>query len=79
MTSTHTARARHRITRVATVSLVFTLAPMAIIDSSASAQGAVSALTAGAQGDAVRALQQALINQGISLAAGSTACSEPAP
>ena len=47
-----------------------TFAPLAILDSSASAEGAVSALTAGAQGDAVRALQQALLNQGIPLAGG---------
>ncbi len=71
MTSTHTAHARRRrMTRAATFSLVLTLAPVAMIDNPASAQGAVSALAAGAQGDAVRALQQALVNQGIPLAGG---------
>ena len=71
MTSTHTAHARRRrIARVATFSLVLTLAPTVLIDNPASAQGAVAALSAGAQGDAVKAVQQALVNQGIPLAGG---------
>ena len=52
------------------MSLVLTLAPLAVLDGSASAEGSVAALAQGAQGDAVRALQQALLNQGISLAGG---------
>ena len=70
MTSTHTDARRRRFRRVAAFSLVVTLAPLAMLDGSASAEGSVSALTQGAQGDAVRALQQALLNQGIPLAGG---------
>ena len=71
MTSTHSAHARRRrMARAATFSLVLTLAPVVLIDGPASAQGAVAALSAGAQGDAVRAVQQALVNQGIPLAGG---------
>lgn len=75
MTSTHTAHARRRrIRRVATLSatlsLVLTVAPLAILDTPASAGGAVTALSSGAQGDAVRAVQQALLKQGIPLAGG---------
>jgi peptidoglycan hydrolase-like protein with peptidoglycan-binding domain len=47
-----------------------TFAPLAILDGSVAAEGSVAALTQGAQGDAVRALQQALLNQGIALPGG---------
>lgn len=71
MTSTHMAHVRpRRFRRVAALSLVLTLASVAIIDGSVSAEGSVSALTVGAQGDAVRALQQALVNQGVPVAGG---------
>ena len=71
MTSTLNVHARHRrFRRIAALSLVLTLAPVAILDGSASAEGSVPGLTQGSQGDAVRALQQALVNQGIALAGG---------
>src|SRR5262245_61269030 len=70
MTSMPDAHVRRRIRRIAAFSLVLTLAPVALIDSPASAEGSVSALALGAQGDAVRALQQALVNQGIAVAGG---------
>src|SRR5262245_10921245 len=70
MISMPDAHVRRRIRRIAALSLVLTLAPAALIGNSASAEGSVSALAAGAQGDAVRALQQALVNQGIAVAGG---------
>ena len=71
MTSTHNVHAHHRrLGRIVALSLALALAPVAILDGTASAQGAVTGLTQGSQGDAVRAVQQALVNQGIALAGG---------
>jgi peptidoglycan hydrolase-like protein with peptidoglycan-binding domain len=71
MTSTHNVHVRRRrIGGVAFLSLVLTMAPLAIVDGSASAQGSVTVLSLGAQGDPVRALQQALLNQGVPVAGG---------
>ena len=70
MTSKHVVHVRRRLGEIAAFSLVLTLAPLALGDGAVSAQGPVAGLTQGAQGDAVRALQQALVNQGIAVAGG---------
>ena len=70
MTSTHAVRVRRRFRRFAAFSLVLMLAPVAVLDGSASAQGSVAGLVQGAQGDAVRSLQQALVNQGVAVPGG---------
>jgi len=71
MSSTHTVHSRRRQYRTfAALFLALTLAPLVMFDSPASAAGPIPALTQGSQGDAVRALQQALLNQGIALAGG---------
>jgi peptidoglycan hydrolase-like protein with peptidoglycan-binding domain len=60
---------------VATLTLGLTFAPFVAIDAAAAGRPApavsVVGLTAGARGDAVRVLQQALINNGIAVAGGA--------
>jgi peptidoglycan hydrolase-like protein with peptidoglycan-binding domain len=73
MVSTQLTRARRRVGRYALVGAILSLSPAIVFDGSASAQGAVTAVTGlrqGSQGDAVRAVQQALVNQGVALAGG---------
>jgi peptidoglycan hydrolase-like protein with peptidoglycan-binding domain len=73
MVSRHRTRVRHRVGRYALVGAILSLTPAILVDGSASAQGAVTAVTGlkqGSQGDAVRAVQQALVNQGVALAGG---------
>jgi peptidoglycan hydrolase-like protein with peptidoglycan-binding domain len=67
------ARQRRRIGHYAFVGAILSLTPALVFDGTVAAQGAVTAVTGlrqGSQGDAVRAVQQALVNQGVSLAGG---------
>src|SRR5262245_29514498 len=73
MISTLTGHVRRRgLVRIAAFGLVLSLST-AVWHDSAAAEGSVPAVTGlaqGAQGDAVRAVQQALLNQGIAVAGG---------
>jgi peptidoglycan hydrolase-like protein with peptidoglycan-binding domain len=65
---------RRRAGRVVAVTVVLSLSPVTLFAGSLAAEGSVAGVTGlaqGAQGEAVRAVQQALINQGISVAGGA--------
>ncbi|MDJ0768734.1 MAG: peptidoglycan-binding protein [Ilumatobacter sp.] len=64
---------RTHLIRAVTCGVVLSLAPLASVSPGASADApavAVSGLSRGARGDAVRSVQQALVNQGVSVSGG---------
>ena len=73
MTSNRSSRTTRRITSVVAATLTLTLLPMPSFGATAVAQGpteAVTGLTRGSRGDAVKQVQRALVNQGIAVTGG---------